>query len=329
MASILKNIIVIGASGNLGPSILSALDSNPRFAGDIEVLSRSSSKTTFPPHIKIHRVSDSYPFDELVAAFKDQDAIVNMAPITEVATHKTIIDAAIEAGVKRIILSEFGTNVPELQTTEPLAPIYKGKVEIRKFLESKEGQGLTWTGLVVGAFLDWGLEDGFLGFDLKSKTATISDSGTTPTNFTLLATTGLATVAILDKPAETANRYVFINSFRTTQNEILSALQTVTHQKWNVKHTTCEEESKIGNEKLEKGDWSGIGQVIMGASYSGGKYDFAEGRELDNELLGLPMNEDLETTVERIVRGEQEKEVGPDAMMITEDLPVLQRPNLE
>lgn len=174
-----------------------------------------------------------------------------------------------------------------------------------------------------------GLEDGFIGFDLKSKTATISDSGTTPTNFTLLATTGLATAAILDKPAETANRYVFINSFRTTQNEILSALQTVTRQKWNVKHTTCEEESKTGREKMEKGDWSGVGHAIMGASYSGGRYDFAQGRELDNELLGLPVDEDLETTVERIVRGEQEKEVGPDAMMITEDLPVLQIPNLE
>ena len=81
--------------------------------------------------------------------------------------------------------------------------------------------------------------------------------------------------------------------------------------------------------RLEKGDWGGIGQAIMGASYRGGTYDFAEGRELDNELLGLPTDEDLETTVERIVRGEQEKEIGPDAMMITEDLPGLERPNFE
>ena len=168
-----------------------------------------------------------------------------------------------------------------------------------------------------------------LGFNLKSRTATIYGSGTAPTNFTLLATTGLATAAILDKPAETANRYVFINSFRTTQNDILSALQTVTHQKWKVQHTTCEEQSRIGREKLEMGEWSGIGQAIMGASYSGGEYDFAEGRVLDNELLGLPMDENLERTVERILRGEQEKEIGPDAMMVTEDLPVLQRPNLE
>ena len=173
-----------------------------------------------------------------------------------------------------------------------------------------------------------GLEDGFIGFDLKTKTATISDSGIARTNFTLLATTGLATVAILDKPTETANRYVFINSFYTTQDAILTALQTVTHQEWTVKHTTCDEESASGRNRLQKGDWGGIGQAIMGASYRGGKFDFQEGRVLDNELLGLPTEEDLVATVERIVRGEQEKEVGPDAMMITEDLPVLERPQL-
>ena len=95
-----------------------------------------------------------------------------------------------------------------------------------------------------------------------------------------------------------------------------------------MERTTCAEESRRGKEKLGKGDWSGVGQAIMGASYSGGGYDFAEGRALDNELLGLPTHEDLEATVERIVRGEQEKEVGPDAMMITEDLPALEKPNL-
>lgn len=77
-----------------------------------------------------------------------------MAPITQIELHKRIIDIAIKAGVKRLILSEFGTNVPELQTTQPV-PIYQGKIEIREHMKSKEGQGLTWTGLVVGAFFDW------------------------------------------------------------------------------------------------------------------------------------------------------------------------------
>lgn len=69
--------------------------------------------------------------------------------------HKIIIHAAIMAHVKRIILSEFGTNVPELQTTEPVE-IYKGKLEIRQYMKDREDRGsLTWSGLVVGAFLDW------------------------------------------------------------------------------------------------------------------------------------------------------------------------------
>ena len=56
---------------------------------------------------------------------------------------------------------------------------------------------------------------------------------------------------------------------------------------------------------MDRGEWGGVGQAIMGASYGGGRYDFAgEGRVLDNELLGLPVDEDLEVTVERIVRGE-------------------------
>lgn len=146
-----------------------------------------------------------------------------------------------------------------------------------------------------------GLKDGFLGFDLKTKTATIYDSGDTVANFSMLDAVGQATVGILAHPAETANRYVFINSLRTTQNDILNALETVTGEKWNIKKTTCEEESRLGREMMEKGDWSGVGHAIMGASYSGGKYDFTLGRELDNQLLGVPHLEDLEKTVELIV----------------------------
>lgn len=148
-----------------------------------------------------------------------------------------------------------------------------------------------------------GLKDGFLGFDLKTKTATIYDSGGTMTNFTNLDAVGKATVGILTHPVETANRYVFIISFQATQNYILYVLETVTGEKWNVKKTTCEEESRLGREMMEKGDWSGVGHAIMAASYSGGKYDFTQGRELDNQLLGVPQDEDPEKIVELIVSG--------------------------
>ena len=142
-----------------------------------------------------------------------------------------------------------------------------------------------------------------LGFDLKTRTATIFDSGNVPTNFTLVSTTGKATTAILRNPVETADRYVFIDSLYVTQNEILAALEKITCQKWIVKKTTCQEESRTGRGLLENGDSSGLGPAIMSASYSGGKYDFALVRQLDNELLGLPVHENLHELVAKIVQG--------------------------
>ena len=72
-----------------------------------------------------------------------------------------------------------------------------------------------------------------------------------------------------------------------------------------MKKTTCEKQSRIRKEKMESDDRSGVGHAIMGASYSGGKYDFAVGRELDDELLGLPVGEDLEDLVAKIVNSEK------------------------
>ena len=67
---------------------------------------------------------------------------------------------------------------------------------------------------------------------------------------------------------------------------------------------TCAEESDLGKRLMASGDWSGVGHSIMGASYTGGRYDFSLGRELDNGLLGLKAPESLESVVKRIVDGE-------------------------
>ena len=81
-------------------------------------------------------------------------------------------------------------------------------------------------------------------------------------------------------------------------------MEKATDENWNVKKTSCVEESKRGRELMEKEDWSGVGPAIMGASYSGGKYDFAQGKQLDNELLGLPSVGTLESVVAKVVNGE-------------------------
>ncbi len=152
MSSSIKNVILIGAGGNLGPSILSAFDTDSRF--NVSILARQSSKSAFPSHLKVHRISDDYPEAELLEAFKGQDAIVSTIATANAVQQQAIIDSAIKAGVKRFVPSEFGSDTQNEKAMELLPQYFKGKLETVKYLKTKENSGLTWTAFVTGPFFD-------------------------------------------------------------------------------------------------------------------------------------------------------------------------------
>ena len=149
----IKNVIIIGAGGNLGPYILSAFTSDPYFT--VSVLARHSSTSTFPSHVNVHRVGDDYPEAELLEAFKGQDAVISTAMQAVKGGHQSIIDAAIKAGVKRFVPSEFGGNTQNKKATALVPGLFGGKVEVVDYLKQKEGTGLTWSAIVTGPFFDW------------------------------------------------------------------------------------------------------------------------------------------------------------------------------
>lgn len=67
---------------------------------------------------------------------------------------KGLVDACVKAGVKRFIPGEFGSNsAPE--TAREAVPWFQNKVDIVEYLKGKEGEGLTWTSVICGAFFDW------------------------------------------------------------------------------------------------------------------------------------------------------------------------------
>lgn len=98
-------------------------------------------------------MSDEYPEAELVAAFKGQDVVICLIQSHLVSLHKKIIDAAVEAGVKRFIPSEFSSNATRSENMVP-TPVGSGKIEIVNYLRTKENSGVTWSALVTGAFFD-------------------------------------------------------------------------------------------------------------------------------------------------------------------------------
>ena len=66
-----------------------------------------------------------------------------------------MIDAAVSAGVKRFIPSEFGSNTLNTKVVELFSPALDMKVDVLKYLKEQEGRGLSWTGIATGPFFDW------------------------------------------------------------------------------------------------------------------------------------------------------------------------------
>jgi hypothetical protein len=102
----------------------------------------------------VHRVGDDYPEAELVHAFKGQDAVISVVGLAAVRQQKLFIDAAVKAGVKRFIPSEFGTDTRNTLAYDILPQWTKAKAEIVTYLKSKESDDLDWSVFINGPYLD-------------------------------------------------------------------------------------------------------------------------------------------------------------------------------
>ncbi len=108
---------------------------------------------------------------------------------------------------------------------------------------------------------------------------------------------------MLSKPEETANQFIYIDSFTATQNEILAELEKATGEKWKVTESTTAAAKAEGEPLFAKGDFSGLllllKVIALGEGYGS---DFTKDAVLGNEKLGLP-NQDLVSTVAALVAG--------------------------
>ncbi|KAE9365829.1 isoflavone reductase family protein-like protein [Stipitochalara longipes BDJ] len=300
MSSNIKNVIIVGAGGHLGPFILSAFDADQHFT--VSILARNSSTSTFPSHLTVHRIDDSYPEASLVSAFQGQDVVVSTIATSSVGVQKKLVDAAIKAGVKRFVPSDFGSDTENEKAMAILPQYFKGKKGTVEYLKEKEKEGkIAWTAFVNGPFFDLALKVGFMGFDLKSQTATIYNDGNGVWSTTTARTIGIAVKNAMLIP-ETANKYIFINSFNVSQNEVLASLEKATKKKWEATHVDAEEQKKIGTEKVASGDFSGAMLLIRYINcIEGHGGNFAQYEKTSNELLSLP-KDNLDDVVAQIVQ---------------------------
>jgi NmrA-like family len=120
---------------------------------NLSILTRPTTpQTSFPPNIPI-RVSDYSPAS-LAAAFAGQDAVLSLIAGSAVLEQTKMIDAAVQAGVKRFVVSEWGADTRNAQARDVVQVFWK-KVGVVDYARAREGQGnFSWSAVVTGPWFD-------------------------------------------------------------------------------------------------------------------------------------------------------------------------------
>ncbi|KAH8658994.1 hypothetical protein BGZ61DRAFT_499871 [Ilyonectria robusta] len=260
--STITKVAVVGASGNLGPLVVKALLD---VGFEVTAVTRQESKATFSSNVVVKRADLS-----------------SVGSVTEVVKgHEAVVST-----VSRFVPSEFGVNTREARDTK-FGRFVASKITTLDYLIelSEKRQWFSWTGICTGAFFDWGLVNGFFGFDLKTQNCTLFDSGNEPFSGTNVAFIGKC--------------FLTVASFTTTQNEVLRVIEEETGSKFAITNVKTSHLEKIGEEKAARNDPTAFVEFLL-------QYVFADGANqavAENSavtVLGLE-EESLRTTIKAAI----------------------------
>ncbi|KAI8960242.1 NAD(P)-binding protein [Daldinia sp. FL1419] len=150
-------IVIAAASSALAREVIDALVATGKH--EIIALVRKSPEQ-FPPLLNVKWVQTTYEDKaELVRLFKGVETVICFLAVhldIDNAVQKRLIDASIEAGVRRYAPSEWGTGV-KLESSLDAISWYAGKVEIGHYLEklNREGKVIEYSRFQVGTFTNY------------------------------------------------------------------------------------------------------------------------------------------------------------------------------
>ncbi|KAF3480972.1 uncharacterized protein GIQ15_06319 [Arthroderma uncinatum] len=295
-----QKVTIVGADGKLGPSVLDELLASGKFQVCVFKRASSKSKSEYPPSVRVVRVSDDFPVDEVADALKGQDAlVVTITPyLTEL--QKRLADAAVKAGVKHFIPADFGSCDSQDKKVCELAPLYGRKADVRQHLQelsASSRHGFFWTSLVCGHFFNDDLH--LKHIFLEDGRADVFGDGELRASTSTLKQIGRATAKVLELGAseKTKNRVLYIQSFCVSQNQVIAAVERAASTKLKVESIDAQKFMDKWKPKADEGDPDGAEELIWAL---GTLYANWEERELSNNLLGLS-EEDLDEVVAGIL----------------------------
>lgn len=267
---------------------------------ELTVLTRSKKTEAYESTIEVREV-DFTSVEMLTSALNGIDAVVSTLSGKAIDTQTALVDAAVAAGVKRFIPSEFGsvsTN-PKLESF----PLYSSMATIRKHLETNAANGeFTWTVLACGAFLEFIFNMPTL-MDFQNHTATILDDGNNRVSSTSMPLVGKAIAAILKNFDATKNKILHTSEVIWTQNQLLGIAKELKPEiKWETNKAQTSVLLKESLEQIGAGDFSmpAMLKLVTGTALAGDTYGSAYD-VTDNKLLNIKVltAEDLRNLVAR------------------------------
>lgn len=224
--SAIKNVTLVGGSGRLGTFVLDKLLASNTF--NVQVLKRAGSSSTHPASTKVVE-ADFADLESLKAVFQGQDAVVSVVGEAGILGQKPMVDAAIAAGVKLFLPSNFGSNMtnPNSRMLQVFAP----KVAVEDYLiEKSKTTDLTYTFVYTGGFTDIGIQNKII-MDFSKYQPVLFNGGESQFSTTSMPTVGDAVVGVLTHPMETRNRPVYVSEIIISQNQLLSLAKQIAPSK--------------------------------------------------------------------------------------------------
>lgn len=146
-----NSVVIFGASGNLGQYVVPALLE----AGvKVTVVTRKGSNTALSYENANVATTDYSSQSELVSIIHGHASVISFLSGGALPLQRNLIDAAIEAGATFFIPSEFGHDTTNEEVTSLLS-IISVKSGIATYLQEREKDGLSWTGIITALFFDW------------------------------------------------------------------------------------------------------------------------------------------------------------------------------
>lgn len=204
-----------------------------------------------------------------------------------------MIEAAAKAGVKRFIPSEFGSDTLNEKCLG--LPLFVDKVKVQDTLKNATSNGMTYSLIITGPFLDWGIKVGFI-MNLKGKTIKLFDGGDRLFSTTSLPTIAKAVTGVLTHLEETKNRAVYVQDTTTTLKKLAEMGKKATGEDgWEESVVAIDEVIEQGWVELKKDRPSRDNFVLkfIQVSIWGEGYG-CHFEKTDNELLGLKQMSDVE-----------------------------------